>query len=383
MDTRKPRSARDFIELARRKSAESREELFGNIADLFFDEGARLSDRERSLMTGILRSLFADIEAALRRELSASLADRGDVPEELKSLLAQDGADIARPILMRSRALRTPELVEIVKFRGREHGLAVAMRPSLARDAGEPGPAGGEDDAIEALLRHSDPELVQHASDYLVAEAERTDRLQMPVLRPADLPDDLALRVHWWVSAALRAHIVNAFAVNPTMIDDQIESATRAVVGRHGSAGTAISEAARRLIERLAVFEPVTMDLLIRLLRSGRIPAFIAGLSQFAAIPQPTARRIALQADGESLAIVCRASGVDRDGFLALCELVSDRAGGSGQLPSDARDSILAFFDAISKGNARAALNFWRRDPEFVSAIEQVAPATKDPPTSQ
>ena len=68
MDTRIPRSLRDFIELARRKTAESRSELFGNIADLFLNDEVRLSDRERALMTGILRSLIAAVESGLLSE---------------------------------------------------------------------------------------------------------------------------------------------------------------------------------------------------------------------------------------------------------------------------------------------------------------------------
>ena len=383
MDTAKFSSARDFIELARRKTAENRKEIIGNIADLFLDDRVRLSDRERSLMTGILRSLIAEVETALRHELSSLLAERGDIPDELKSALARKSLEIARPILMRSRALRSPDLVEFVKIRGREHSLAITMRPSLASDAGDARPAGGDDDVVEALLRHSDPDLVQHASDYLVAESERIDRLRMPVLRPADLPADLALRLHWWVSAALRAHLVNEFSVNPTVVDNQIETATLVVAQRHASAGLAIAALGRRLIEKLVETEPVTAELLVRLVQAGRVPAFLAGLSHFAKIPEPTARRIVLRVDGESLAILCKASGVDRDGFLSLYELVAHASVGTGQLPSDARNSILTFYDAITKGNARAALNFWRRDPDFVSAIEQVGPATDDPPTSE
>lgn len=388
MDTKKHRSARYFIELARQKAAQGREEVFGNIADLFLDERVRLSDRERSVMTGILRTLIAEVETALRRELSGLVADRDDVPAGLKSSLAGIGTEIARPILMRSQALRSPELVELIRFRGREHRLAIAMRPSLNSNSGDTGPAGSENDVIEALLRHPDPELAQHASDYLVAEAGRIDRLRMPVLRAADLPAGLALRLHWWVSAALRQHLTRHFPVDPSMIDDQIEAATLTVVSRQESDSIAIAALARQLMEKWADIEPPKFPLLIGLVQAGRIAAFLAGLSQFARIPEPAARRIALQGDGESLALLCKAFGVDREGLSTLAALLENAGGGTGQLPSDVRNSILAFYDKITKGNARAALDFWRRDPEFVSAIEEVgaatdAQATEDPPTSE
>lgn len=383
MDTRKLRSTRDFIRLARQKAAESRKEIFGNITDLFLDDGARLSDRERSLMIGILRSLITDVETALRGELCDRMSGRKNLPDALKAELARRNAEIARPILMHSQALRSPDLVEAVKFRCREHRLAIAMRPSLASDTGDAGPETGEEDAIEALLRHSDPELVQQASDYLVAEAERVDRLKMPVLRSADLPEALAQRVYWWVSAAIRAHIVTAYSANPTVVDSLIETATRDLLERHASAGQPVSLLARRLIDKIAESEPLTVDLVLRMVHAGRIPAFLAGLARFAQVSEVTARRVALRADGESLAILCKASDVDRDGFLALYRAVAGAAADTEQLPLVARNSILAFYDTITKGNARAALNFWRRDPEFVSAIEQVGLAAKDPPASE
>ncbi len=334
-------------------------------------------------MTAILRSLIADIETALRQELSGMLADRDDVPAELKSALAGKSVEIARPILMRSPALRSPELVELVRFRGREHWLAITLRPSLNSNSGDAGSASGESDVIEALLHHSDTELAQYASDYLVAEAGRVDRLKMPVLRAADLPADLARRLHWWVSAALRGHLTTEFSVDPTVIDDRIEAATLAVLQRYASDNVAIAALAQRLMESLAKSEPLSGAFLIRLVQAGRIAAFLAGLSHIAKIPEQTARRIALQGDGESLAMLCKASGIDREGFSTLFELIRNAAIGTGQLPSDVRNSILAFYDKITKGNARAALNFWRRDPEFVSAMEQVGPAAEDPPTSE
>lgn len=388
MDTKKYRAARHFIELARHKAAEAREVIFGNIADLFLDERVRLSDRERSLMTGILRSLIAEAETALRREISALLADRDDVPAGLRSILARKNVEIARPILMRSPALRSPELVELVRFRSREHSLAIAMRPSLNSNSDNVGAAGGENDAIEALLRHADPELAQHASDYLVAEAGRIDRLRMPVLRAADLPADLAERLHWWVSAALRQYLIESFPIDPSVIDDRIEAATLAVLDRQESDRGGIAALARKLFEKWAESEPPTLPLLVGLLQAGRIAAFLAGLSHFAKIPESVARRIALQGDGESLALLCKASGVDREGFSALAATLENAGGGTGQLPPDVRNSILAFYDKITKGNARAALDFWRRDPEFVSAIEEVGPvtdyqSTEDPPTSE
>lgn len=383
MDTRRPRSLRDFIELARRKTAESRSELVGNIADLFLSDAVRLSDRERALMTGILRSLIATVESALLQELTAIVGERGDLPEALRPLLSGRSVEITRPILMASPALQAPQLVELVKYRSREHQLAVAMRPSLTSDAADHGATPDGGDAIEELLRDADDSLSRAASEYLVAESERIDRLKMPLLALADLPAGLARRLHWWVAAALRAHVVDALSVSPTYIDSHIEAAARGAADRHTVDGAGIAAQAGRLIERMAEADPLTVATLSRLVQAGRIPAFIAGLAHFADLPWAVAQRIVLRPDGQSLAILCKASGVDGEGFLALHALISSVPAGTARLPTEDRNSILGFYDKVTKGNARAALGFWRRDPQFISAMEEVSPVAEEPPASR
>ncbi len=383
MDTRRPRSLRDFIELARRKSAESRSELLGNIADLFLNDRVRLSDRERSLMTGILRALIATVETALLRELAARVGEGGDIPDALDIMLTGKPVEIARPILMRSQALRTPELVEQVKHRCREHQLAVSMHPSLAANTGDRTAPRRDDDVIESLLRGPEGPLSRQAANYLVAESERIDRLNMPVLTLADLSDAMARRLHWWVAAALRAHIVDQLSVSPSHIDEPLEAATRGVIERRTAQGSDMATQARRLVERMAEHEPLTPETLTRLLRAGRVPAFIAGVAHLAKLPWPVTQRIVLRPDGESLALICKAASVDADAFLSLYEMITSVPAGTARLPADERNSILAFYDKVTKGNARAAVNFWRRDPDFVSAMEQVNPVAEDPPASQ
>ena len=284
---------------------------------------------------------------------------------------------------MRSHALRTPELVELVKFRCREHQLAIAMRPSLAAKSADPASTAAEEDLIEALLRGGDSPLAREASDYLIAESERIDRLKLPLLVVADLPAEIARRLHWCVAAALRMHMVDTLSVSPAAIDGPIETATRAAVEKGAAGGVAMAEQARLLIDQLAHSEPLTVEVLARLLQSGRVPAFVAGLAHIGRIPWPVAQRIVLRPDGQSLAILCKASGIDGDGLLALHALICSVPTGTARLPADERNPILAFYDKITKGNARAALDFWRRDPEFISAMEQVNPVAEDSPSDQ
>ncbi len=72
--------------LAREKSAEERAALAEAMADLFHERRQRLTDREWALMTDILHRVVLDVEASIRRNISAWLADLPEVPRDLVRL---------------------------------------------------------------------------------------------------------------------------------------------------------------------------------------------------------------------------------------------------------------------------------------------------------
>src|SRR5512137_1831558 len=74
---------RHLFELARDKTVAGRQALTATVTDLFFARGAVLTDRERSLMTEILRQLINDVETTVRRSLAERLAQEKDAPRDL------------------------------------------------------------------------------------------------------------------------------------------------------------------------------------------------------------------------------------------------------------------------------------------------------------
>src|SRR3990170_2284287 len=86
---------RQLLALAHDKSAESRRALFQNISDLFLSGEARLSERERTLMAGIVSQLIHDVEMSVRHELVERLAKDPNAPRELVVILANDTIEIA------------------------------------------------------------------------------------------------------------------------------------------------------------------------------------------------------------------------------------------------------------------------------------------------
>lgn len=361
----------ELLTLARRKDAESRRLLLENMSDMFISPEGRLNDHERALMSDILMKLVESIEATVRRELAERLAKSDSAPAEVIRFLANDMIEIARPILENSRVLENPDLIEIVRHRTDEHRLCIALREGITEEVSDALVEYGDQDVVEALLKNPDAEISRRAMEYLVAESRRTDRFQEPLLTRADLPAELAYRMYWWVSAALRRRILMDFEIDEHELDGVIEDAAKRVIVEHDEAEGAASRA-YSLVYKMWQSKELTVQFLIQSLRQQRTQVFVAGLAVLANIAMTVARRIFADKGGESLAIVGKAIGVSRSEFTSLYLLLQQVRSGGGAQSTAVLNEILSLYDSIERNTAVAALRLWQRDSAYQLALDEV-----------
>ena len=361
-----------WLGLARDISPRSRQRLADNVTDLFLADDARLTERERGLVLEILHRLIREVEADVRRDLAEQLSRAETVPRELIVELANDEIDIARPILLRSEVLRDPDLMEIVRNRTREHRLAVALRDGLSEDVTDTLVRHADEDVLVAMLRNRDARLSRFASEYLVAESEQTDAFQEPLLRRADLPPDLAMRMYWWVSAALRRHILLRYPVDALVVDEFIEDSTAHALDNRNRDGAPASDTARKLIERVRERRELTPRFMIHALRAGRVSVFTHALAAWSDVSETMARRIIFDGGVESLAVVCKATGIDRQDFEMLFLLTRSATEGRVARSPAAIEGSLSLYDRLEEEQATRVLRLWRRRPEYESALQEV-----------
>ncbi len=363
---------RDLMDLARDRSEQSRATLFENISDLFVSTDGRLSDRERVLMRDILAKLIGEIELEVRRSLAESLTEADDAPADLINLLANDEIAVARPILMQSQVLRDADLIEIIRQRTHEHRMAIAIRAGLTEDVSDALIERDEETVIATLVQNPDARISRPAMEYLVEQSRRLDRFQEPLLRRADLPPDLAHRMFWWVSAALRRHILTHFSIAAHDLDPHLESATDAILA---APGTARPSRAEVLAEEMYAKGLLTDRLLIQMLRETQLPMFVAGLARLLAVNLKTARYAIYEPGGEGLALACKSLEFSRSSFATIFLLT--RGAHEGRAGSQVTDptrlsGILRFYDSLSRTQSRVALSYWRRDNSYLQAIDDV-----------
>jgi uncharacterized protein (DUF2336 family) len=357
-----------LFRLARDKTVAGRRALVATVGDLFFDRKDALSDRERALMTEILRQLIHDVEIEVRQALAHRLARERSAPTELVVMLANDRIEVAHPILLHSEILDDDELIEIIHHRTLEHQLAIAMRREVSERVADALVERGDVGVIKALLENPQSHISQAAIAYLVEESKRVDTYQNPLLRRSELGPALARRMYGWVSAALRRYILENFPIDPRALEDHLDETTARLARREEP-----RRAAETLATELSQTRTITPTLLIDTLRHGEIALFQAMFAEFTGLPALLVRRIVFEPGGEGLAIACRAAGIDAAGFTSIFVLSRKARHDSALAPGEVT-RIVAFFSKIRPEHARRVLQTWHSGRGHLKRIAEPEP---------
>ena len=88
------------------------------------------------------------------------------------------------------------------------------------------------------------------------------------------------------------------------------------------------------------------------------------------------ARRLLYEPGGEALAMACRAVGFSAKTFATIFQ--STRAANTANGPFDSRElgRLTDFFGCLRTTHAQAVVKRWRRDPEFLHAMNGMEAAS-------
>jgi uncharacterized protein (DUF2336 family) len=363
---------RELLDLARDSSLEARRTLVDLIGDLFAERESVLTERERALMIEILEKLLGDFETEVRQQLAQRLADSEVAPRALIDLLANDEIAVARPVLMHSQVLRDQELIRVVRHRSRQHQLAVAVRNDVSPPVADALVETGDDNVIKTLLDNPSARIAEATLSYLVDQARTVDTFQEPLVARTDLAPDMAQKLYWFVSAALRERILERFEIRPSQLDDALEAAAHELGGGTAAAGDRRSPA-MELAARIAEERGIDAALLLRVLRQGEVPLFEALFGELSGIRPPRLQHVLYETGGKGLAVACRALEISRADFSPLYLL--SRKGRGGETVVDPRElaAVMTFFSKVQPTAAREVLRSWQRDHAYQDAIDAIA----------
>jgi uncharacterized protein (DUF2336 family) len=179
-------------EIVRHGDPERRAEAARAIAELFFQDAAKLKSGHVELFDALLIDLVPHAELAARVELAERMSLIANAPRTLVGQLARENEiTIAGPLLRRSPVLDEAALIEIARIKGQGHLLAMAERPQLSSDLTDVLVHRGDRDVVRRTAGNSGAHFSQSGYSTLIGRAGHDGVLTLKLGQREDLSGEL------------------------------------------------------------------------------------------------------------------------------------------------------------------------------------------------
>jgi len=337
-----------LLKLAHQRAVDGKGGLAASIAKMCLDSRADLNEEELTLTFDILRKLIDQVEVQIRRYIADYLAERIDVPQDLLDFLANDVINVAYPILVHSSQLADEHLIGIVERNGAAHQMAVAKRPGLSGAVSDKLIATANTEVLISLFRNLSAELTPWGIGEAVRLSIQEEELQAPLLHRRDLPPSVAKRMFAWVGDALRDYIERNYDLDRVVLTDAVAAAVDAALGAMDAGIDWYDDKGRDHAQRL-----------IGALEARGEDGFVQAVADVIGKDIATARTMLVRSGADSLAVMCRAFGMDADQYMTVMpEILGHRAMQEMRAQNQLKAAIGAF-EAITKDAARTSVNAW------------------------
>jgi uncharacterized protein (DUF2336 family) len=345
-----------LAQLAANPQDTTREEIYLAVASLYRVQGTHLNDRERDLMRDILRLLTRDVEMTIRIALAERLADDTTVPTGLVLLLADDTIEVARPIILRSPLLSDEDMLHLIAECDVAHQEAVAARPQIGETVTAALVQCEAESVLVTLVRNATARISGPAYETLVEKSRLVVSLQEPITKRGDLPPPLASRMCGWVSGALKSYITHNYPLEPATLHSAMTQAETVVMREPPPPSPSPAESANRLVEKLYAAGQLKAGFLLRVLHQGQIDIFDLAFARLTDLPLGEMRQNLYERGPRTVALACRAVGIDRCVFSTIFKLSRQaRLMKTVLTPADMK-IVEATFETFSRQGAHDAL---------------------------
>jgi len=346
-----------LLQLAKEPSSERRRELLRDVTDLFFCRDAEAhSARENALFDEILCSLAVEMPPSVLAEVADRFADSPAAPGNLIRRLAFDESiEVAQPVISRSAVLSDEDLVQIIHARSQEHIKAVAERASVSSEVSDAIVDKGDDKALDTLVRNVGARLSRRALEKVVDRAHENPALHHGVVHRRDMPLDLLNELYFTVEKRLRQAILKRNSdVDPVELDRALGRARQRLraTAERNNARLAEVQATIRAMRAAGELNGKT---LLAMHREGKQDHFLCGLGELTGLDYDTVRLIMDKRDLDGLAMICRASEIERPQFVSLACLCDGGPDGMRRAEEYGR-----LYAAVPVEAAQRAIRFYR-----------------------
>lgn len=354
-----------LLTLAHDRTEQGRGTLVTELVNLFDTAQVTLSVRELTLVNEIVDGLIGNAQVAVRQQLAERLAPSPTAPRRLLMALAGDQIEVAQPVLTQSVVLTDSDLVTLVITHGVDHARAVALRAEIGEALVDALVVTGDLTVMQSVAENLGAKISPKAMNALAGAARFATQLCQPVLGRPELSPETAAKLYWWAAPELRRLAVKRFGVAVGQADQALEQTVDDLLSRHDTEkneDAVMQQVADWLVER----DMNTTKTLVQVLRLGHFRLFNILLGRLTNLGLDLIDMVVTELGGRSLAVACRAIGMEKPQFVSLF-LLSRGARVNEQIvhPRELNQALLAF-DRLTPPVARQLLDNWRRDPSYL-----------------
>lgn len=338
--------------------------LFRKVGQALADDENQLNETEKQLMSDLLCRIIGDVELEIRKELAEKLAPLGHVPRKLMVFLANSDIEVAYPILKNSTLLLDPDLLEIIAHKTSQHQLAIAVRSTVSEAISKALCEAGDEMVTVELLNNPGASISNQLLEFLVEKSETEVNLQAPLIKRPQLPPHLAQKMYQWVSAALKAYVVENFEIDSSILDlpeKSVQKTTDKLAGDR--------KPSYFLVEKLYNAGELTTGFMLKSLRQGDIDLFEFSFAKLSGLNHDLVKHILYNKNKELLAVACKILKLDRIVFSTIYELISSSEIATDISDKSSKQEILECYDAMSPLQAAS----YMRTSDFLNGKKRLS----------
>lgn len=363
-------------------ASKTRQTLLRRLADVVCLPASRINAFERAVTGDLLVELLRQASVEERRRVAVRLAPLAELPDSLARLLLRDEPSVAGPLIEQCASLTDVDLIGCARDAGLEHRLLIAERRGLSEVVTEALLSFGEDAVIEAVLKNTSARLAQVAVEGVVALSRQNRGLCALLLKRPELRPSGAYVMFWWCGAEERRIVLQRFAVSREVLQDSVEDLFAQVAAEGWSdpvTRKALQFIERRQRNRAAIEKSPYAGLedAVAAAEGGMTRELVSEIGYLSGIKPLTSAKIMGDAGGESLAILCKATGLSRLDLQILWRAMRrPEATEDGEVHPD-WERVQITYEILAVDRAQTVLRYWNWSlssaltPELLRAIRE------------
>lgn len=362
--------------------SKARQTLLRRLADVVCLPASRINAFERAVTGDLLVELLRQASVEERRRVAARLAPLAEIPDSLARLLLRDEPSVAAPLIEQCASLTDVDLIGCARDATIEHRLLIAERRGLSEVVTETLLSFGEETVIEAVLRNTSARLAQIAVEGVVALSRHSRGLCAPLLKRPELRPSGAYVMFWWCGPEERRIVLQRFAVSREVLQDSVEDLFAQAAAEGWSdpvTRKALQFIERRQRNRAAIEKSPYggLEAAVAAAGQGMTRELVGEIGYLSGVKPLTSAKIMGDAGGESLAILCKATGLSRLDLQTLWRAMRrPETTEDGEVHPD-WERVQITYEMLAVDRAQTVLRYWNWSlssaltPELLRAIRE------------